>query len=182
MSFLLASLAEKRENGMTIDKVRMILGIDPGRDKIGWALTTSKGELALSGICRVAKLENFLNVLKHPVGKWEKELVGWMYWKYEIFSSAFEPEVEYVALGDGTGNRKIAERCARFGLKVIHVGEEGTTMAARELYWCFHRPAWWQRCLPRSLRVPPRNVDDFAAWAIVLRDVAGSVGKGDNKE
>ncbi|MDR1376285.1 MAG: hypothetical protein LBJ22_02145 [Synergistaceae bacterium] len=116
--------------------------------------------------------------MKRPVDKWEKELSGWTEGR---FFSAFEPELEYVALGDGTGSQEIALWCTRFDLKTAQVGEEGTTIAARDLYWRFHRPVWWQRLLPRSLWVPPRNVDDFAAWAIVLRSVAESAGERDNK-
>jgi hypothetical protein len=156
----------------------MILGIDPGRNKIGWALATSKGDLILSGMCRVADLEAFLSVLKCPVDKWEKKLSGWTYGR---FFSVFEPGLEYIALGNGTGSREIAAWCARLDLKTTQVDEEGTTIVARDLYWRFHRPAWWQRCLPRSLWVPPRSVDDFAAWAIVLRSVAESTGERDDK-
>jgi hypothetical protein len=67
-------------------------------------------------------------------------------------------------------------------LKAICIDEESTTIAARDLYWRFHRPAWWQRCLPCSLWIPPRNVDDFAAWAIVLRSIAGSMSEVDNED
>ncbi|MDR2180872.1 MAG: endonuclease [Synergistaceae bacterium] len=153
----------------------MILGIDPGRSKIGWALATLKGNLILSGTCLAADMDVFLSVVKCPVDQWEKGLARWV---CEGFFSAFEPELEYVALGDGTGSREIAVRCAQFGLKTVRVDEKGTTMAARDLYWRFHRPAWWQRCLPRSLWVPPRDVDDFAAWAILLRSVAKSAENG----
>ncbi|MDR1979749.1 MAG: endonuclease [Synergistaceae bacterium] len=157
----------------------MILGIDPGRDKIGWALATSQGTLILSGICPAPELEAFLGVLKHPADKWEKELAAWA---CERFFPVAEPRLEYVALGDGTGSGEIASRCAQLDLKIVHVDEEGTTIAARDLYWRFHRPALWQKCLPYSLRVPPRNIDDFAALAIVLRGIARSVVEMENIE
>jgi hypothetical protein len=157
----------------------VILGIDPGRSKIGWALATLEGNLILSGTCLIKDLDAFLGVLKRPADKWEKELAGWV---CERFLSASDPELDYIALGDGTGSGEIAVRCAQFDLKTVCVGEKGTTIAARDLYWRFHRPAWWQRWLPRSLWVPPRNVDDFAAWAIVLRSVAKSTGELKNKD
>jgi RNase H-fold protein (predicted Holliday junction resolvase) len=156
-------------------KIGVILGIDPGRSKIGWALATLEGDLVLSGTCPVVDVDVFLGVLKCPAGKWEEKLARWVYENFFPVFPAFlarEPEVAYVALGDGTGSGEIAVSCERAGLKTVFVDEKGTTIAARALYWRFHRPVWWQRWLPRSLWIPPRNVDDFAAWAIVLRNVA----------
>lgn len=140
-------------------------------------MVTLKGNLVLSGTCPVGELGVFLGVLKRPVDEWEKGLVRWVREEFLSAFSASEPELEYVALGDGTGSENVAARCRQFGLKTVCVDEKGTTMAARDLYWRLHRPAWWQKWLPRSLWVPPRKVDDLAAWAIVLRDVTESAGE-----
>jgi hypothetical protein len=52
---------------------------------------------------------------------------------------------------------------------VRSVREKGTTLRARELYWRLYPPKGVQRLIPKGLRVPPRSeMDDFAAWAIVL--------------
>ena len=146
----------------------MILGLDPGRNKIGWALVDCEGKLILSGIFLVSELEVFLEILERPADKWEEELA---FWTHERQSSVPESEVAYVALGDGTGSRDTALRLGRLRRRMVLVDERETTLAARELYWRLHGPVWWQRILPRSLRIPPRNVDDMAAWGIALRSL-----------
>jgi hypothetical protein len=164
--------------GKTIDGLgeKMIMGVDPGRGKMGWALMTPEGNLVLSGICPVSEVDVFLKTLTRPVDEWEKELTTWT---YERQSSVCKAGLGYVALGNGTGSRQIALRFARFNLKMVLVEEKGTTLTARDLYWRFHDPAWWQRCLPRSLRIPPREVDDLAAWSIALRSIKAPVFTGE---
>ncbi|MDR2779856.1 MAG: endonuclease, partial [Synergistaceae bacterium] len=60
------------------------------------------------------------------------------------------------------------------GRKIDYVvaDERMTTLEARELYWRIHPPRGLSRLIPVSLRVPPRSVDDLAAWAIMRRAVA----------
>ena len=147
----------------------MVLGIDPGRDKVGWAFVSREGNLIQSGIFPASEVEDFLGVLSHPAGEWKERLTMWTCEKY---SFVLELDLEYVALGDGIGSRNIMPWLARFNLKTVLVDEEGTTLAARNLYWRLHCPVWWQKCLPRSLRFPPRSVDDLAAWGIALRSLA----------
>ena len=145
------------------------MGIDPGRDKVGWAFVSRDGNLILSGIFPASEAETFFKVLSHPAGEWKERLAQWT---CEWCSCVGELELEYVALGDGIGSRETMSRLVRFNLKTVLVDEEGTTLAARNLYWRLHRPVWWQRCLPRSLCFPPRGVDDLAAWGIALRSLA----------
>jgi hypothetical protein len=154
----------------------MILGVDPGRNKMGWALTTSEGNLILSGVCPVTELDVFLKALSRPAGEWEKELSVWI---YERRSFVRETGLRYAALGNGTGSREIASRFAQFDLKTVLIEEKGSTLMARDLYWRFHCPAWWQRCLPRSLWIPPREVDDLAAWSIALRSIEAPLFEGE---
>jgi RNase H-fold protein (predicted Holliday junction resolvase) len=148
----------------------VILGIDPGREKTGWALVAFDGELIRSGIFLTRDVEAFLRTLERPVDQWEKELEKWTCERRFPVRGG----LEYVALGDGTGSREIASRLRQFKWKIILVNEKGTTLAARELYWRLHDFVLWQRWLPRSLRVPSRNVDDLAAWSIVLHSLAMS--------
>ncbi|MDR1379619.1 MAG: endonuclease [Synergistaceae bacterium] len=155
---------------------KMIMGVDPGRNKIGWALTTSKGSLILSGICLVSELDVFLKALNRPANEWEKELAVWT---RERQSFVRKVGLGYVALGNGTGSREIESWFARFDLKIVLIEEKGTTLTARDLYWRFHSPTWWQKCLPRSLWIPPRKVDDLAAWSIALRSIRAPVFAGE---
>jgi RNase H-fold protein (predicted Holliday junction resolvase) len=158
----------------------MILGIDPGRDKTGWALVSAEGELVLSGIVPASDMELFLEAWTRPAREWEEALAAWTCERR--FAAGFEPErIEYAALGDGTGSREAARQLCRLNVKIVSVDEKGTTLEARERYWALHRRpvfwcfwrVWqiWQFFLPRRLRIPPRALDDMAAWTIALRSL-----------
>ena len=153
----------------------VVLGIDPGRDKTGWAFVSRKEGLALSGITPTKVLGSFLEILGRPAEEWEEKLAVW---SCERLFSLSDTGLEYVALGDGTGSREMFLWLGRFDVKTVLVNERGTTLAAQKLYWHLHSPAWWQRCLPCSLRFPPRGVDDLAAWEIVLRSFASPLQRG----
>jgi hypothetical protein len=151
----------------------MILGIDPGRDKTGWALVHRGGELVLSGIVLASEAELFSEIWICPASEWQEALVAWTYERRSSVS-CFDnvPGLEYIALGDGTGSHEMARKFCRLNVKLVLVNEKRTTLEARDRYWMLHQPALWQRCLPRRLRIPPRAVDDLAAWVIALRSMA----------
>ena len=150
----------------------MILGVDPGRDKIGWAITTCDGDLFLSGICLISEQELFLTALAQE-SRWEYELAPWVTEKAN--TSVLRPEkLSLVAVGNGTGSQEAAKLFVRLGIQVVVVDESGTTLEARGLYWSLHAPSWWQRCLPRVMWYPSRPLDDLAAWAIARRNLGVS--------
>ena len=154
----------------------MILGVDPGRDKTGWALVLYSGELVLSGICPTGEFEEFGKTWRRSCREWETALAPWI---CERCLSVVRPQdvgfaVDYVALGNGTGSKGFFSVLEHLGLKAVLIDERGTTLMAREFYWRLHRPSFWQKCLPRTLRIPPRAVDDMAAWAIALRSIVVS--------
>ena len=64
-------------------------------------------------------------------------------------------------------------RGAALSHKVVE--EYGTTLEAREIYWRLHAPRGLMKLVPTSLRTPPRNVDDLAAYAILLRGAEADV-------
>lgn len=145
-------------------RVAMFLGIDPGRDKVGWALTDAEGELLLSGIFRAGDAALFFSafvsgelerlepfILENP----SDEIAG--------FASA------ELLMGDGTGKEYLLSLAQSASLGVKLVSERETTLLARKLYWKLHPPRGVWRLLSAGLRVPPRDIDDLAAWAIVLR-------------
>lgn len=74
-----------------------------------------------------------------------------------------------VFLGDGTGSKEVAMELSRRGIGFTLVPEEGSTLEARGLYFLLHPPRGLMRLVPPGLRVPPRDVDDLAAWAILRR-------------
>lgn len=148
--------------------VAMILGLDPGRDKVGWAFVAQDGKLLLSGIFPTAEKAFFWCALK----AWHRDSDALKRWVLEQPGGGVEfCPLEAFVVGKGTGGNDLVEDLERqaFDCGVFRVDESGTTLEARDLYWSLHVPSWWQRFLPRSLWVPPRPLDDFAAWAIAMR-------------
>ena len=144
----------------------VILGLDPGRDKAGFAFVGRDGGLFLSGIFPPKESTAFWAAVRTELAAgfipWQKERSGGLFpIRFRVFR---------VAVGNGTcGDTLTNEAQRQVPCDVVSVDERGTTLEARDLYWRLHRPAWWQRLLPRGLRVPPRPLDDLAAWAIALR-------------
>ena len=155
----------------------MILGIDPGRSKTGWALVCQTGELAFSGVFLTSETGLFLKILACPLTEWEKGLRPWI---CERDISIALSCLDYVALGNGIGNEEVLAFFDQWDLRVVVVDEKNTTLAARKLYWRLHRPAFWQRLMPRSLWIPPRLLDDLAAWEIALRSMSFCVSLSEN--
>jgi len=83
-----------------------------------------------------------------------------------------------VLLGDGTGSRELAAALRGRGLCPELVDETGTSEMARLLYWRRHPPRGVGRLVPLGMRVPPRPIDDFAAYAIALRVLGSEVRVG----
>ena len=149
-------------------RVKVILGLDPGRDKVGWAFVGSTRNLLQSGIFQAGERALFWAALRAL----NREPDALNAWTLERLSSASASlPLSALVVGDGTGGGELALDAEKqaFGCPVFRVDEEGTTLEARNLYWLLHAPSWWQRFLPRSLWIPPRPLDDLAAWAIARR-------------
>jgi RNase H-fold protein (predicted Holliday junction resolvase) len=122
-----------------------IAGLDPGRSKCGLVLSDS-GRQGIVAAAILSPAES-LALLRH----WRGQGLG------------------LVVLGDGTGSAPWPERLAELGLTVTRLDERGTTLAARQRYWQLHPPRHWRRCLPRGLRLPPRDIDDVVAQLLLER-------------
>jgi RNase H-fold protein (predicted Holliday junction resolvase) len=137
-------------------------GIDPGRDKFGLALGDGSN-LLFSAVIPVTDAEAALSrVARGNFG-------GLAEWRREGDVPPENTLIGAVYLGDGTGFHFFSEKLDRAGLDYIVVDERLTTFDARGLYWKLHPPAGLWRLVPLTLRVPPRPVDDLAAWAIIMR-------------
>jgi RNase H-fold protein (predicted Holliday junction resolvase) len=124
----------------------MILGLDPGTRKCGYALIAGLGTKPLAlGIVPLAALEGTL-----------RELV------------AGQP-VHLVALGRGTNAGPVAAVLDALGLPYALVDERETTLRARARYFNDHPPRGWKRLVPRGMLLPERPVDDYAALLIAER-------------
>lgn len=127
-----------------------ILGLDPGREKIGLAiLDKSTGAILWRAIIAPADLEKTLQTLSH--------------------------EIETVALGDSTASAqvraKVEKTCPNWKIEIVD--ERGSTLEARELYWQANPPRGWRKLVPLSLQMPPKPLDDFAAAVIARRFLGG---------
>ncbi|MDR1136699.1 MAG: endonuclease, partial [Synergistaceae bacterium] len=75
-------------------------------------------------------------------------------------------------LGDGTFHGEYEKRLRGGGIAFVLTDEHMTTLEARKLYWELHPPRGLLRVVPKSWRVPPRPIDDLAAWAIMRRGLS----------
>ncbi len=144
----------------------MILGVDPGRSKFGWALTTPVGELCLSGITPTPSLGAFLDGLLEE--DW-KALEGWTLER----GPGDRDRLERICCGSGTGRELFLPALSTLDLPLETVPEKNTTLEARSVYWSLHKPRGFRRLLPLSMLMPPRDVDDLAAFYIVQRFLRG---------
>jgi len=130
-----------------------VLAIDPGRDKCGLAVVSAGGRILAREIVPPKKLAE------------------------RAASRAQQFPGASIIVGRGTGARAARAALRAAGLEAIPVREEGTTLAARALYYREHPPRGWRRLIPITLQVPPVPLDDYAAVVIAeryMRDEAGA--------
>lgn len=132
-----------------------ILAVDPGTRKVGYAVLAHDGTVLVQGIAANEGLE------------------------VRFVELAAEHALEAVALGHGTNVRPVRLALEGLGLPIALVDERETTLRARELYFEDHPPRGWRRLIPRSLQLPPRPIDDYAAILIGRRYLdSGSPTRG----
>lgn len=138
----------------------VVCGIDPGRDKFGIALCGDA--LVFSAVVPIGALDDAVRCVAD--GSFAR-VAGWT----AEGTAPSEVRVSRVFLGSGTGRGAYERALADAKVKFEIVDERGTTLEARGLYWRLHPPRGISALLPISLRVPPRSIDDLAAWAIAKR-------------
>ena len=153
--------------GIHVREERIVLGIDPGRDKTGFAFVNLQGGLIASGIFATNEHTRFFAALKDGSESFTQWLTEG---EADSLPAKIISSVKFIAIGDGTHSREFAA-IVRENLpcEKLTVDERNTTLEARSLYWKIHRPNFLLRLLPKGLRVPKRVLDDLAAWAIALR-------------
>ena len=143
----------------------MNAGIDPGKWKIGVAFAEDE-TLLFSAIIPVDEIETLYEAFASS---------RWSLLKRFATEGAPENlmrrELSAIFIGDGTSSSKFREA---FPVPHRAVSEYGTTLAARGIYWRLHAPSGLCRLVPLSMRTPPRNIDDLAAYAIILRAQGGA--------
>lgn len=138
-----------------------LTGIDPGRDKFGFAFADENGCLLTSGIGRTKDAGLFFRLLRD--GRFCDLSPLFLEGSANGLGTLRLP----VICGAGTGHAVLVAAAKAEGIFVKLIPESGTTLRARSLYWTLHPPGGLWRVVPVSMRVPPRDVDDLAAWAIV---------------
>ncbi len=135
-------------------------GIDPGRHKIGVAFAEGD-RLLFSAI--IPKLSEQFLFLSLKDKNWK--VLG--VWKKEGDLKFLEGKMlEKICLGNGTSSEEL-HYLLRGTCELEITDEHGTTLKGRELYWKLHPPKGLWKLIPISLRTPPRDIDDLAAWAII---------------
>ena len=123
----------------------MVLGIDPGTRKAGYAVVDETGRVVEQGIVELQPLLARLRQL------------------------ASERPIAAIALGHGTNAEPLREMLCELGPPVRIVNEHETTLQARKLYFADHPPRGWRRLIPLGMQLPPRPIDDYAAILIARR-------------
>jgi RNase H-fold protein (predicted Holliday junction resolvase) len=127
----------------------MILGLDPGTRKCGYALIDDIGSSpVVLGIAPLAQLGAALTAL------------------------VTAHRVDIVALGRGTNSAHVATILGELGLPHALVDERETTLRARGRFFADHPPRGWKRFVPRGMLLPDRPIDDYAALLIAERYLA----------
>jgi RNase H-fold protein (predicted Holliday junction resolvase) len=128
----------------------VILGLDPGTRKCGYALV--EPGIAKPRELGIAPLADLEAVLSEVVRR---------------------TPLERVALGRGTNAAVVGAVLDRLGLPYTLVDEYETTLRARARYFADHPPRGWKRLVPRGMLLPERPVDDYAALLIAERYLEG---------
>lgn len=124
----------------------VVLGVDPGTRKCGFALVGSPGAEPLElGIVATGDLPG----------------------KVADLQARFP--IRAIALGGGTHTTGVAALLAGSGIPIAVVDERATTLLARSRYFAAHPPRGWRRLVPRGMLLPPGPIDDFAAVLIAER-------------
>lgn len=126
---------------------KIVLSVDPGRKKCGIALVDSHLKY-LTG--SVVENEGLTDIIRgyHKEYRFKNIIVG---------------------SGTNSGAIVVALKEKFPEILVTVIPEKDTTLEARKYYFEYNPPRGWQKFLPRSLRVPPRPYDDFAAYVIARR-------------
>lgn len=141
----------------TANKVKrvIILAIDPGRQKFGYAVLQSDKTLLEKGVAEAREKNSVL----------------------ERIFDAFP--VDLVVMGDKTGSKdfqgEIDHILRRKKIRLFWVDEDSSSREGRYRYLLAHRKGW-RRFLPLGLQSPPEPYDDYVAVVLGERYLNGGHG------
>ena len=128
------------------DDKKWVFAVDPGSDKVGYAVVNfdcTHGDL---GICYLADM--------HRV--------------FAKYCRDVSNPPQFIVMGNGTKNAVLCKLFNSLELNIdIKLGDEkNTTYMARSRYFQENPPKGLLRFLPRGMLFPPRPIDDYAALLI----------------
>jgi RNase H-fold protein (predicted Holliday junction resolvase) len=124
----------------------MLLGVDPGTRKCGYAVIERVDAQPLTmGIVPLDEFGARLATLRANF------------------------EIDLVAIGHGTNAAVVSALVREAGLPFVLVDERETTLRARARFFADYPPRGWRRIVPRGMLLPDRPIDDYAALLIAER-------------
>lgn len=124
----------------------MLLGVDPGTRKVGYAVVERLGAPPLAlGIVPLDEFPTRLAALRADF------------------------PLDMVAIGHGTNSNVALAVVREAGLPFAVVDERETTLRARARFFDDHPPRGWRKLIPRGMLLPDRPIDDYAALLIAER-------------
>lgn len=122
----------------------VLLAVDPGTDKVGFAVVRYDLAVVEQGVVFVSELHRVLTRL------------------------LTEQRPEVLVLGSGTAARFVVDLLRDLNLEVaVRMADEyKTTEEARRRYFIDHPPKGLWRLVPLGMQLPPRPIDDYAAVII----------------
>lgn len=146
----------------------MKAGIDPGRYKTGLALVDGE-KLLFSAIIPKSKEDIMIDAL--TTGKFVLLLPYIKELNVADVTTLQYDELLPVYLGNGTSHKELLEKLKQHEqIQIKVVNEYGSTLQGRKLYFKLHKPRGIWKLIPISLRTPPRDIDDLAAYVIALTE------------
>ena len=124
-----------------------LLAVDPGREKCGIAVVTSRRDVLERAIIETPSLPMRV---AHYVGRYG---------------------IETVVLGDRTFAREVSTliRSAGLRLEIVYVDEHRSSELGRMRFLADNPERGWRRLLPTGLRSPSRPYDDYVAVILAER-------------
>ncbi len=126
---------------------KWVLAIDPGSDKVGYAVVNfdlTHGEMGIAYLSEMQKV-------------------------FRRFCSGSQVEnLHAIVMGNGTAAAVLCRlyNDLQLEIPVRFTEERNTTFKARGRYFADHPPTGFWRFVPLGLQTPPRPVDDYAALLI----------------
>jgi len=119
----------------------MILAIDPGSKKCGFAVLDETGQVLESTVLERIELPDRVPLLLSKHG------------------------ISIIIIGRSAFGKAVERELIKLEIKAsfIFIPEKDSTRQARERYWTENPPAGLWKFIPTSLRVPPVPIDNYAA-------------------